>query len=128
MNDEKPMGLENVDRNELVKLALDIGEHMLMCGGEVDRVEDTIGRLCTAYGATRADVFSITSVTFVTATWEDGAIITQCRRVASGSRDFNKLAALNDMSRRICRHELPFDEARVAIENIIKTYNTNAKT
>ena len=122
MNNEKPVELTCVDRNQVIKLALDIGEHMLMCGGEVDRVEDTIGRICTAYGAIRTDVFSITSVTFVTATWEDGTIITQCRRVASGSRDFNKLGALNDMSRRICRHELPFEEAQKAIENIIKTY------
>ena len=124
MNDEKlkELNVQTADRSELVKLALDIGEHMLMCGGEVDRVEDTIGRICSSYGASRTDVFSITSVTFVTATWDDGTIITQCRRVPSGNRDFNKLGALNDMSRRICRHEIPFDEAQIKVKNIIETY------
>lgn len=124
MDDEKlkELNVQDVDYSELVKLSLDIGEHMLMCGGEVDRVEDTISRICGAYGAKRTDVFSITSVTFVTATWDDGTIISQCRRVSSGNRDFNKLGALNDMSRRICRHEMPFDEAQRNVQNIIETY------
>ena len=41
--------------------AMTIGEQLLCCGAEVGRVEDTIRRICLAYGATRADVFSITS-------------------------------------------------------------------
>ena len=32
-------------------------EQLLCCGAEVGRVEDTIRRICLAYGATRADVF-----------------------------------------------------------------------
>ena len=41
--------------------AMTIGEQLLCCGAEVGRVEDTIRRICLAYGASRADVFSITS-------------------------------------------------------------------
>ena len=41
--------------------AMTIGEQLLCCGAEVGRVEDTIRRICLAYGAPRADVFSITS-------------------------------------------------------------------
>ena len=37
--------------------AMTIGEQLLCCGAEVGRVEDTIRRICLAYGATRADVF-----------------------------------------------------------------------
>ena len=105
-------------KQEVVKLALDIGEHMLMCGGEVDRVEDTIGRICKAYGAERTDVFSITSLIIVTSTWSDKEIVSQNRRVASGSRNFRKLAALNDLSRRICMENIPYEKANEMVAAI----------
>ena len=35
---------------EHLTLALDIGERLLVCGAEVSRVEDTITRICRAYG------------------------------------------------------------------------------
>ena len=111
-NDIDNAGIYCDNRHAIVKLALDIGEHMLMSGGEVDRVEDTICRLCNAYGAERTDVFSITSATIVTATWPDNTIITQSRRVPSGNRNFDKLAALNDLSRRLCKEKIPFDDAQ----------------
>ncbi len=41
--------------------AMSIGEQLLISGAEVGRVEDTICRICKAYGAERVDVFSITS-------------------------------------------------------------------
>ena len=37
---------------------MDIGELLLKYGAEVSRVEDTMGRLCKAYGFVRADVLS----------------------------------------------------------------------
>ena len=35
----------------ILSLALDIGERMLKSGAEVARVEDTVSRICQAYGA-----------------------------------------------------------------------------
>ena len=37
--------------NEYLSNALSIGEQMLRSGAEVSRVEDSIRRICTAYGA-----------------------------------------------------------------------------
>ena len=45
----------------LLCLALDVGEGMLKNGGEISRVEDTIERICKAYGAAHVEVFSIIS-------------------------------------------------------------------
>jgi len=42
---------------QFVSGALDLGEELLISGGEVSRVEDTIRRLCMAYGAESVDVF-----------------------------------------------------------------------
>ena len=47
--------------NYLMTAIMDAGELLAMHGAEVSRVEDTITRLCMAYGFVRADVFTITS-------------------------------------------------------------------
>ena len=40
----------------IVSRTLDIGERMLLCGGEVSRVEDTVSRILRSYGAARVEV------------------------------------------------------------------------
>lgn len=42
----------------LLACILDMGELLLVSGAEVRRVEDTLTRLCAAYGFERADVFN----------------------------------------------------------------------
>ena len=55
-----------MDKDFVLEYALDIGEQMVICGAEISRVEDTIERICRAYGAERIDVFSITSCIIAT--------------------------------------------------------------
>ncbi len=106
-------------KNQLTQLILDIGEQMLICGGEVNRVEETISRLCTAYGALRADVFSITSAIIVTVCWENGEIITQSRRICASGREFNRLEELNELSRYICRTRPAIEEVESRMRKIV---------
>ena len=75
--------------------AMTIGEQLLCCGAEVGRVEDTIRRICLAYGATRADVFSITSSIVTTIYGEDFGICTQTRRVPGMANDLGRLEDLS---------------------------------
>ena len=51
---------------EILNTVCDIGEQMLRSGAEVHRVEDSVQRMCKAIGASRADVFIITSSMIVT--------------------------------------------------------------
>lgn len=44
----------------MLENALEIGARMLISGAEIRRVEDSIFRICTAYGSERTEVFSIT--------------------------------------------------------------------
>ena len=39
-----------MDYTKLLQAILDIAEEMLVCGAEVERVEDSIERMCEAYG------------------------------------------------------------------------------
>ena len=85
----------------LLSHVLTIGEMMLRSGAEVSRVEDSIVRICKAYGAERADVFTITSSIVLSASF-DGETYTQTRRILSYRTDFRMLDELNNLSRTVC--------------------------
>ena len=85
--------------HELLKM----GEMLLGCGAEINRVEDTMTRRGRAYGAKRVDIFVITSDIVLTVLFDDGAELTQTRRISgSPATDFAKLEALNALSRKVC--------------------------
>ena len=54
------------DYDDVLDTILDIGCRLLESGAEVRRVEDTMERLCLAYGAHDVDVFSIVVLAGVT--------------------------------------------------------------
>jgi len=91
---------------ELLKCAIDIGEQMLICGAEVHRVEDSISRMCRAFGAERIDVFIITSSMVVTLYTREGESYTQTRRINGTGTDIEKLHQLNQLSRKICQEKM----------------------
>lgn len=100
--------------------AMTIGEMLLTSGAEVGRVEDTIRRICLAYGAERVDVFSITSSIVTTMYGEDFGICTQTRRVAGMSNDLNKLDELNCLSRKICAQKPSPEQIKEELDRIEK--------
>lgn len=92
--------------NRILNYAMEIGEEMLLSGAGVSRVEDTIERICKAYGADEINVFSITSSIVTSIKDETGTVITQTKRIHNYHTDFNKLDQLNNLSRYMCK-ELP---------------------
>ena len=68
-----------MEMKKVLKYAMEIGECMLVSGAGVSRVEDTISRICKAYGAKEANVFSITSSIVTTIEDEKGEILTQTK-------------------------------------------------
>lgn len=89
------------DMERVLDLALDIGEEILRCGGEIRRAEDSLTRVCKAYGSERVDVFCITSVIILTV-HADGRILSQTRRIAGYGNNMAQLEAVNALCRRIC--------------------------
>ena len=82
--------------------AMSIGECLLASGAEVSRVEDTIHRICKAFGAERVDVFTITSSIVVTISSPTFGILTQTRRIQGMEYNMERLEQLNHLSRKIC--------------------------
>ncbi len=92
------------EQRQLVSRALDIGERMLLCGGEVSRVEDTVSRILKSYGAQRVEVFTILSFMSLTAVFDGETVLTENRRVSivAYSNDFTRMEQLNALSREVC--------------------------
>ena len=85
---------------QLVDASLDMGKALLLAGGEVTRVEDTITRILHAYGMQEIGVFTITSLIEVTAITPAGDEIVKARRVTGGyATNLDKVERLNALSR-----------------------------
>ena len=104
---------------KLLKCAMDIGEEMLVSGAEIYRVEESINRMCYAFGAKRVDVFIITSSMIVTVYTEDGNTFTQTRRIKSSKLNVEKLHRLNDLSREICAKKLSSEEIEEKLKQAV---------
>ena len=104
--------------------AMEIGEQMLISGAEVHRVEESVKRMCTAFGAERVDVFIITTSMVVTLHTPIGQTLTQTRRIAALKADYEKLHQLNQLSRHICEGTMSNEEISAALKEIahVKTY------
>ncbi len=108
---------------------LDMGEILLSSGAEVLRVEDTLTRICKAYGFHNINVFSITSCIVLTANSGDGRIFTQTRRVPNRSTNLQKVAVVNALSRNICKNPISAGLFKEKIADIqrVKVYSPIAQ-
>ena len=88
----------------LLDAIIDIGEGILVSGGEIFRVEDSIHRMLSAYDIKKTDVFSITSTITVTIHTKNGKILTNTRRIGRNKLNLNRLDMLNSLSRYICKN------------------------
>ena len=112
-----------ININNILERAIDIGQRMLVTGAEVSRVERTINFICRAYGVRHVDVMVITSSIVVTLRGADIGVLTQMRRVPGQNFDFQRLKALNQLSREICAHPMTSDEIKERIR-VIDTMET----
>lgn len=104
---------------KLLQAILDVAEEMLVCGAEVARVEDSITRMCDAYGCTRTNAFIITSNIQVTTESPEGKILTQIRRIVRNDTNFDRLDYLNDLSRYICANKPNVEELIEKYEEVM---------
>ncbi len=116
MNFDDKISAENYDgekfSDKLLRTSLDLAENLLRCGGTVHRAEETVERVCKAYGATHVEVFSITSLIIASLRMENGEYAMQTRRIYGVSNNFTRLDRLNAISRKLCAHEITLDEAQ----------------
>ena len=94
---------KRVSYEDAVFIAVELGEHIMRSGGEISRAEDTVSRICRAYGAKSVDVTAILSVIVLTVDFGEVSLNSSRRITEIGSHNLGRLSRLNDLSRRICR-------------------------
>lgn len=111
-------GTADISNEKVLSLALDMGKSMVQCGAEINRVEETVRRICYAYGLSRTEVFSIISMVYATVIDKDGRTQTQMRRIYSYAPNFDRLEQLNSLSRKICSTVPDIDEAARELKDL----------
>lgn len=102
---------------EVLSIATTIGFNLLRYGAEVYRVEETISRICCAYGYDDSHIFAIGSN--ITASVMDGEVTrTETRRIKSRDLNLDKIDKLNHLSREVCSLTPPLSEVRTKIADV----------
>lgn len=106
--------------DNILRIALDIGEGLLKSGAEIRRVEVTIEKICKAYGAAHVEVFSINCLIVGAVRMSDGSYSSQNRRITNIANHLLCLERYNALSRRICAETPDFDVVDAEIKEIKK--------
>lgn len=105
------------DYDKLQEYVLEIGRRMVMCGTEVRRVEDTIIRICRAYGIKVCEIYATITLIVITIKDKEGMHYTQSVRINSTATDLGQLEELNALAREICSKVPPISEIGSALDN-----------
>ena len=93
--------LEQEQRASAPDIAALAGEILLASGAEIFRVEETIDRICRAYGVASADAFVLSSGIFLTAGNETERAFARVRHIPLSGARLDRVAAVNQLSREI---------------------------
>lgn len=108
-----------MDLDKLLKVSTLAGKIMLESGAETYRVEETISRICLAFGAHTVDSFVIPTGIIVTVTYYD-EVSTLVQRITSRGVDLHKVDLINDLSRKIQTETIDIDDFKNEIISIQK--------
>lgn len=115
-----------MDITRIINDAALAGKIILENGAEIYRVEDTIVRICNAYGIKNVDTFVTINIIIVCASSEYDRPITIVKRVNNRTINLEKISQVNDVSRHIKDkgHTLEYVEDKLDRINSIKPYST----
>lgn len=104
--------------DDLVRIALDVGEGLLKNGEEVAHVEYSIDVICRTYGAVHVEVFTIPSLIVTSVRMANGDYSSQTRRIYQTGNNLSRLEAYSNLSRRIAAEKPSIAEADAMIRAV----------
>lgn len=107
-----------MDINKILHIATEAGRIILENGGETYRVEETILRICTAFGIDDCDSFVTTTGIMVSVSDGFGQTTSLVRRVKFRTVNLEKISQVNDLSRSIKINGLTADEVKEKLARI----------
>jgi uncharacterized membrane protein YjjP (DUF1212 family) len=117
-----------MDINRVIHLAAEAGKIILQNGGETYRVEETINRICTAYGLKDADSYVTPTGIMISATDTAGVTTSLVKRIKNRTVNLEKISLVNDISRRIEPEKLEVDYVFNELEKISEKQRYGAIT
>lgn len=112
-----------MDYNRILHLATFAGEIMLQSGAEIYRVEETIGRICLSYGVQSAHSFVTPTGIIMSITDNKDIVLTKVVRINQRTVDLDKIARINDLSRKMSIENIDFDCAEDMLREIKNSEN-----
>jgi len=104
-----------MDKKEIMDLACRAGRIVLENGGEVYRVEQTMTNVCAAYGIFDCESFASPTVIILSASIADKEPYSRMMRISERSINLNKVAKINDFSRKL---PIDINEALIKLNEI----------
>ncbi len=113
---------------QLINLALDAGEIMLTSGAETFRVQDTMQRILSVTGREKIEALAMCTLLMVTLPREEKGPLSMARAVKNRDINFEKICAVNDMSRAFVSGQISIEEAVSRCQDIHNTPNFRFRT
>lgn len=104
--------------DNVLRIAMDIAEGLLISGAEVHRVELALETVCFAYGAEHVEVFCIHSLLLASLRMPDHSYSSQTRRITRTTTNLTRLERFNSLSRQICREKPSIEEVDRRIRKV----------
>ena len=99
------------DEEKVLDLIALMGEHLLLNGAEIARVQETMTIAAKAFGKENIDVYAVSNGIFVTMNHNRQTRHTQVKYVPLSSPNLGKVAAINQLSRGICEGKYTVERA-----------------
>ncbi len=106
-----------MNKNDLARAITKAGMILLENGAETYRVEDTMKRICYAYGADVVDAFATPTLVIISFSL-DNELYHNIKRTQLKSVDLHKIDLINDLSRTIQTQQISLDEFYKQLECI----------
>ena len=91
----------------ILDFAANLGCRMLTVGANLERVNDTMYRICDSYHLSSISIFSLSKMISLSAKSPDGVIGVRQVSVHNVSKHLEKLNRLNQLSRKVCAETPP---------------------
>lgn len=95
------------DVEYILDFAADLGCKMLTVGANLERVNDTMYRVCRSYELTSISIFSLSSVIIISAKSPEGQSGTRQVSIPYTDKHLEKLNRFNQLSRKVCAQMPP---------------------
>lgn len=104
------------ESKRILNLAISTGEVLLKNGGEIYRVQETVGRILEAYGIEDYNVFVVTNGIFATVHEQEADASSMVRYVTIGDVNLQMIEDINQLSREICEGACDLEQAYERLE------------